>query len=436
MRYFIISLLSLFNFSNMQNLSESDRANFSLPAFARAAAASQHQAAINTWEELNNIAEPSWGEEKTAAYVEARARKLGMPVTQLPGSHTRIVRIQGTGKGPNRGILAYKVDLDALPYKGSGGTVLYKHSCFHSGHMSIALSVMETVWELRHRFRGEITFIYQTAEETPDCGARELLNSPLWKELQIDRMVALHASPELRFDQVAVREGYAQAGIDVLTFKVSVDTSKVKSSHVARPHAGANTIWAAMKLATQIQFTLSETSNPVQPLLFNIVQIGSSNYGLDNVNITPDETTFIVNLRVFDLNFRNELMQKIERMIQSVELEYNGFIQVEMQVERGPDPVFNNPELARKAFQYAKEVLGDDHVQVAEQRAGGDDAGVYSQVIPLVMVRLGTGNPEKGIVTDLHNERFTVDTDCFFTGIATMTYVVLKEMEVSEVARK
>ena len=195
MRYFIISLLSLLNFSNMQNLSESDRGEFQLPAFARATAASQQQQAIQTWLELNDLAERSWAEERTAAYVEARARKLGIPVTQLPGSHTRIVRIKGTGNGPYKGVLAYKADLDALPYKDSEGKVCYKHTCFHSGHMAIALSVMETVWELRHRFNSEVIFIYQTAEETPDCGARELLNSPLWKELQIDRMVALHASP-------------------------------------------------------------------------------------------------------------------------------------------------------------------------------------------------------------------------------------------------
>lgn len=414
----------------MQHATDTTYLHFDLAEFAHATAALQKQQAIQTWKELNAIAEPSWGEVRTSAYVEARARKLSIPVTQLPGSHTRIIRIKGTGSGPYAGTLAYKVDLDALPYKRANGTIEYRHTCFHSGHLSIALAVMETAWELRERFNAELIFIFQTAEETPRCGARELINAPLWQELHIDRMIALHASPELRFDQVAIREGYAQAGIDAITFTVAVDSSKIKSSHVAKPHAGANTIWAAMKLATQIKFMLAETCNPVQPMLFNMVQFGSSNFGVDNVNVTPDNTLFIVNLRVFDMNFKAEIMEKIQRMVDAIELEYNGLITVDMKIEAGPDPVFNDSALANQALQYATEVLGANQVSVAELRMGGDDVGVYSQILPVVMIRLGTGNPENHIVTDLHNEHFTVDTNCFTTGIAVMTYSVLRALGI------
>ncbi|WP_367393078.1 M20 family metallopeptidase [Lewinella sp. LCG006] len=402
-----------------------------LAEFVKTTAASQHLQAIQIWKDLNAIAEPSWHEDKTAVYTENFAKHLGVPVIQLPGSHTRIMRIEGTGKGPNRGVLAYKVDLDALPYKQSDGSIMYKHSCFHSGHMAIALSIMETLWKVRAQINATVLFIFQTAEETPNCGARELLASTLWNDLKIDRIVALHASPELAYDQVAVREGYAQAGIDILTFNVAVDTNKIKSSHVAKPHAGANTIWAAIKLATQMKLALAETSDPVHPLLFNIVQFGSSNFGMDNVNITPEQTTFIVNLRVFDMDFKKEVMKKVEQMIAAIELEYGGLVKIEIKSEPGPDPVFNNPELAKRTFTYAQEVLGNDKVSVASLRSGSDDLGVYSQILPVVMVRLGTGNPAKGIVTDLHNERFTVDTDCFITGITTMSYVILKELGVS-----
>lgn len=396
--------------------------------YAMECAFRQKEQAIKTWEALNLIAEPSYAEEHTAMYVDQKAQALGLEVLCLPNSYTRVVRVTGTGKGKFMGRLAYKVDLDALSYKQKDGSIVYRHGCFHSGHLSIAMATMENLCALRPFFNGEVIYIFQSAEEAVHSGANELIQSELFQSLQIDRVVAMHASPELLYSQIGIREGHAQAGIDVLTFQVVADRSANPSRHVARPQAGANPIWGAIKLAMQLRFAIAETADPVQEVLFNVVQIGSGNYGMDNVNVLPNECTVIVNFRFFDMAFRQIMEEKINLMTEAMEKEYGGRLHFKVTTQHGTRPVYNDPTLTGKIRDYGINLLGSDAVLDVPVRMGGDDLGLYSQLLPATMIRLGTGNPAKGIVTDLHNEHFTVDTECFVTGISMMTYVVLREM--------
>jgi amidohydrolase len=49
--------------------------------------------------------------------------------------------------------------------------------------------------------------------------------------------------------------------------------------------------------------------------------------------------------------------------------------------------------------------------------------------VPGFYFRLGTGNPEKGIVAQIHTPEFDVDEDCLVVGTKVMANVLLDFLE-------
>lgn len=417
-------------FESTFNLLQPDPENQSLLEEARAYALASQPEAVSIWHSLNAIAEPSWQEAKTSQFVEDFAARLQIPVLKLTGSYTRILAITGTGKGTPAPVLGYKVDLDALEFIQKDGSILYKNSCFHSGHQSIALKTAEFVWKNRHRFSSKIFFIFQTAEETPTSGATELLESELFKSLKIERMIALHASPEYRYDEVGFCAGPAQAGINMLRYSIEVDSAKLNSQHIAQPHNSVNPAWALVQLLSETQQAVYQVNNPVEPLLFNLSQLGSDNWKSSTENVVPRSAGAVINFRYFNPAVKTRQLEKIAACVAALETKYEHTLKVRLEIEPGPPPVYNDPALTSTLMGLATEVLGVEKVLIAPKRMGGDDMANYSQVLPAVIFRLGTGNPEKGINKQLHNEDFTVDENCFYTGIAVMSYSVMRLMGV------
>lgn len=123
---------------------------------------------------LHEHPELSNREVKTAAYIEAHLRALGLEVyTHI--AQTGVVGILKGGKpGP---VIALRSDMDALPVKERGNlpfaskvtdeylgeTVPVMHACGHDGHMAILMGTAAVLSAMKKDVRGTVKFIFQPA---------------------------------------------------------------------------------------------------------------------------------------------------------------------------------------------------------------------------------------------------------------------------------
>src|SRR5215831_4036220 len=127
--------------------------------------------------DLHQNPELSGHEEKTAAKLADRLRRLGYQVTTGVGG-TGVVALMKNGSGPT---LMLRADMDALPVeertglpyaskatgKDAGGNVVpVMHACGHDVHMTTLLGTAAMLSKMRDSWRGTLMLIGQPAEET------------------------------------------------------------------------------------------------------------------------------------------------------------------------------------------------------------------------------------------------------------------------------
>jgi metal-dependent amidase/aminoacylase/carboxypeptidase family protein len=88
----------------------------------------------------------------------------------------------------------------------------------------------------------------------------------------------------------------------------------------------------------------------------------------------------------------------------------------------------NDNSLTLRVLDHAREYLGEDHVEILDQRMTSEDFAFYTQRIPGCFYRLGIKNKEKGIVSNLHTATFNVDERSLETGMGLMAWITLREL--------
>ncbi|MDD3011967.1 MAG: hypothetical protein PHU97_11690, partial [Bacteroidales bacterium] len=78
---------------------------------------------------------------------------------------------------------------------------------------------------------------------------------------------------------------------------------------------------------------------------------------------------------------------------------------------------------------YAYTFWGKPNVAELPQRMSADDMAYFLKEVPGTYYRLGTGNPEKGITSNLHSSTFDIDEDTLLPGMAFLAYITLSELE-------
>lgn len=97
----------------------------------------------------------------------------------------------------------------------------------------------------------------------------------------------------------------------------------------------------------------------------------------------------------------------------------------DIQIKIGYPSLVNDIGLTHRSIANAKEYLGDANVFIAEPRMGAEDFAFYAQQVPACFYRLGTGNPEKGITSNIHTPTFDIDEEALITGMGFMAYNAL-----------
>lgn len=372
-----------------------------------------------TWarRELHKIPELEFDLPKTTAFVKAELDKIGVEYTEKYGISSIVATVNPEKSHFTIGIRA---DMDALPMQ-EANEVDYKstidgqmHACGHDAHTAIALATVKRLYEMRDKISCRVKILFQANEEI-SCGAKNMVEDGVMED--IDCIIALHCGAESEVGKIRLRSGEQNA----------VSTSFClhfygKSAHVAEQAKGVDAIMMAVSAYTQLQFMISKEIPAKEQVIFSV---GKFNGGTAK-NIIADECELLCTLRTHTEERAQKTIARIKQIIRSCAESAGGRASYK-EIAYYPI-VVNDENITEKVRQSAIKVLGEENVLPRQRGMGGEDFAYFAQQKPACIFRLGVGNKEKGIVSNVHTVTFNIDERALGIGVELFTQFVLDNM--------
>ncbi|MCS7234049.1 MAG: amidohydrolase [Synergistetes bacterium] len=353
--------------------------------------------------DFHSYPELKFEEFRTSETIEEELKSLGFETFRAAG--TGVIGIMDCGGVET---VALRADMDALPMQEEND-VPYKsrisgrmHACGHDGHMAMLLGACKVISEIRDAFKGKVKVIFQPAEEGGG-GAKNIVDEGHLKG--VGAIFGLHLWFELPSGFIATRKGPLMASSDGFLIKV-----RGRGGHGATPHLAKDPTAPAVDIYNAIQKLVSRAKDPFAPLALSLPFLqGSGAY-----NVIPDEVIIMGTLRTFDVDLRNEIVFKMEKIVKG----YSSAWDCEgiFELSRMPyPPVVNHPELVDIVFRIGR-LLGP--VIEAPMTMISEDFSFYLSETKGVFVFLGIRNDEKGISYPHHHPKFDIDENVLWMGAA------------------
>ncbi|MEN8247840.1 MAG: amidohydrolase [Bacteroidota bacterium] len=386
---------------------------------------------------LHQYPELSNREYKTAEYIAAHLKKLGLEV-QTGIAHTGVVGILKGGKpGP---VVGLRADIDALPVpervdlpwaskaKGeyNGVEVPVMHACGHDVHTAILMGTAEVLVKVKSELRGTVKFIFQPAEEGApkgeEGGAKLMVEEGVLKNPDVEAIFGLHISAGTHIGKIGYRPGGTLASVN--TFEVTING---KQTHGSQPWAGVDPIVTAAQIVNNVQTIVSRNL----PLINGaaVISFGSIHGGVRS-NIIPEEVKMVGTIRLLDENMRPLLFRRLKEIVENTAAS-NGAT-ADLEILDGYPVTYNDEALTAKMVPTLKSVMGDDKVQLIPAITGAEDFSFYQKEIPGFFFFLGgtpLDTPEHEAAPH-HTPDFYVDDSSMVYGIKAMSRLVVDYMNM------
>jgi len=356
-------------------------------------------------------------ERETQKLVLKTLRELGLEAHPVAGTGVLGV-LTGTGytaENPGR-VIACRADMDALPIQEANeheyrSRVAGKmHACGHDAHTAMLLGTARLLAARRDRLPGTVKFFFQPAEEGPG-GALPMIEAGVMENPRVDVVIGAHVLPSLPTGTIGVGEGHVSAASDTAYIKIIG-----VGGHGAHPHLSVDAIAVAAQVITALQTIASREINPLDPVVITVGTI----HGGYRANVIAPEVEMTATIRSMNQKTREELPQRIERIIAGVTEAMQA--RYEFRYEFGYGSVYNDPRMARLVRAAAADIVGEDQVVTVTPTMGAEDFSYFAQQAPGTFFRVGVRNEDKGIVYPGHHPRFDVDEDALPIGTAVMAY--------------
>ena len=272
----------------------------------------------SVYKDLHSNPELSFQETKTAALAASKLKEAGYEVIEAIGQ-TGVVGVMRNGEG--RTVLA-RADMDALPVKentgleyastatatdATGVQVSIAHSCGHDVHVTCLLGAAELMARSRDSWSGNFIALFQPAEEVAG-GAKAMIDDGL-----ADRI----PKPDVAFAQHVLAYPAGKVGTQAGPVLSAGDSIRItlhgKGAHGSMPHNSVDTVVLAAMVVLRLQTIVSRETKPGE---FAVLTVGSSVAGSKS-NIIPDHAVLLVNLRTYDLDLRQRMIEGIERIVKA-----------------------------------------------------------------------------------------------------------------------
>ena len=377
------------------------------------------------YRDLHRTPELSEKEEKTAAKMADRLRKLGFEVTTGVGGHG-VVGVMKNGKGPT---VLVRTDLDGLPVEEKTGLEYASanpgvmHACGHDVHMTSWIGAATLLSQGKKKWRGTLVMIAQPAEELGK-GAKAMLDDGLFTRFpKPDYAIAIHDTNEVAAGQMAYVPGYALANVDSLDILVHG-----RGGHGAYPHLAIDPVLIASRIVVTLQSVVARENDPLEPA---VVTVGSIHGGTQH-NIIPDNVKLQLTVRSYSPEVRKKLLVAIER-IAKAEAEAAGAPKPPtVTVDRGPSSTYNDPAtVARVVARLNTDLPAAGAIVEGKPRMGAEDFSEYGRAgIPAVILWVGAAEPaafaaaqKSGVpLPAMHSPLFAPDRErTLRTGVTVLT---------------
>ncbi|WP_454051295.1 amidohydrolase [Cellulomonas sp. Marseille-Q8402] len=358
-------------------------------------------------------------EQRTTRLVADRLRLAGLTPKLLPGTGLTCDIGPSTVETGRRRI-ALRADIDALPVQETTGLPFAStvhgvaHACGHDVHTTALLGAGLVLAELHAA--GElptgVRLIFQPAEEVQPGGALDVMAEGALDG--IGRIFALHCDPKVDVGRIGSRIGPITSASDEITVVLTGP-----GGHTSRPHLTADLVYALGQVITQVPAVLGRRLDPRSGvnLTWGAVQAGSAH------NAIPASGSVRGTLRCLDVRAWERASQVLHAAVDEVTAPYG--VEVEVRHQRGVPPVENDERAVAVLEAAARDVLGEDAVQLTEQSLGGEDFAWYLTKVPGAMARLGTRRPG-GRTYDIHQGDLVVDESAIAAGAALLARAALR----------
>lgn len=370
---------------------------------------------------LHRHPELSFEEFATSRYIQQQLTKFGVSF-KADIATTGVVAII-EGNNPGKKTIALRADIDALPitetnthdYVSTNQGVM--HACGHDAHTASLLGVAKILTALKNEFEGTVKLIFQPSEEKLPGGAAVMIEEGVLENPKVESIFAQHVFTPFEVGTVAFCFGNMLASTDEIYITV-----KGEGGHGAYPHETKDPVVMAAQMLVALQQVVSRNMSPFQPTVLTFGKVIANGA----TNIIPDEVYLEGTFRAMDEKVREQAHQLIHQIATKTVEAFGGTAAIN--IVKGYPVLVNDDAVTKRSYDRAVQFLGADNVKITTPRMGAEDFAFYSQKVPACFYRLGTGNPEKGITSNIHTPTFNIDEDALKIGMGLMAYHAISEL--------
>ncbi len=381
------------------------------------ARAQARQEQLRAWRRhLHRFPELGFREERTAQYVAAALRDMGLQVQERVG-RTGVVAEVGSGEP----VVALRADMDALPiqeqseqpYASANPGVM--HACGHDAHMAWLLGAAVLLAE-EPPARGRVRFLFQPSEEDRDAAGR----SGAWHMIAdgamagVEAVFGLHVDAGLPVGKLHTRSGPFMAAVDPFTGVI-----RGVSAHGAYPHKGVDPIAIAAQVLNALYAIPSRRISPLEPC---VVTVGTIHGGTAN-NVIPEQVEITGTIRSFSPAVRQALWEEVGRALALSDGLGGGH---DLQITEGYPILENEPALTALLREVAAEVLGPESTPEAGLETGSEDFSLLIQAAGRGGAFAWLGGALPGGKRTHHHPCFDIDERCLPLGAAILAGVAYR----------
>jgi amidohydrolase len=366
---------------------------------------------LHQWPELG------FQEKRTSALVAERLQALGIEVRTGVAQTGVLGTLRGNGAGKT---VLLRADMDGLPIEEASGAPYASqnhgvmHACGHDGHTAILLTTARVLAQRRQQFAGTVKFAFQPAEELPPGGAKEMIEEGVLKHPRVDATFGLHLWNGLPVGKIGIDEGPIMASVD--RFDIVI---KGIGSHGAYPHTGVDPIVVGSHVVAALQTVVSREVPPLAPV---VVTVGTFQGGTA-FNVIPSHVELSGTVRTVDTRIRDEMPVRLERIVRGITSGMRA--ECSFNYAFGYPVTVNDVSRTQFARRVAGAIVGDGNVVSAGMTMGAEDMSYFLNAVPGCYLRLGSGNPDHGVIHPHHSALFNFDEAALPIGVELLTQLTL-----------
>lgn len=381
---------------------------------------------------LHQHPELSNREYKTAEYIVAHLKKLGLAVQTGVGKTGVVGILKGGKPGP---VIALRADMDGLPVRERvdlpfaskaegeylGEQVPVMHACGHDSHMAILMGTASVLSDMKKDIAGTVKFIFQPAEEGPpgdeEGGAPLMIKEGVMDNPKVDVIFGLHISSATPVGEIKYKSGAEMAASDWFTIKV-----KGKQSHGSQPWAGVDPVVIAAQIIQGLQTIVSRQQNLTRAPV--VITVGKIHSGVRS-NIIPEELVMEGTIRTLDEDMHKDVHERIRHTANHIAAA--GGATVEVTIDTKTKVTYNDPDLVKLMLPSLEGVAGKGKVYEMEWTTGAEDFSFYGDKAPAFFFFLGgmpSGQDAKKAPPH-HTPDFYIDDSRLDTGLKAFCNMVI-----------